>query len=203
MDCFLLVALRLSRGNKTDSFSTHSSYHTFCRVAYFGVLFTTLEEWIPSLVKSLMTWVIKLFVLQRLRSYWAKGDGKGLWALSLYWLLFDPHLTLHCCVYSAFAFHVLRNLRKKKKKERNQFCLILQPSWATFFSNILTEELSPSKTKLRCNNQHPDVLSIARSMFKQLKLWKQILWLIRKGLFSKIFDHTKNILFASYWTTIY
>lgn len=118
MDCFLLVALRLSRGNKTDSFSTRSSYHTFCRVAYFGVLFTTLEEWIPSLVKSLMTWVIKLFVLQRLRSYWAKGDGKGLWALSLYWLLFDPHLTLHCCVYSAFVFHVLRNLRKKKEGKK-------------------------------------------------------------------------------------
>lgn len=118
MDCFLLGALRLSRGNKTDSFSTRSSYHTFCRVAYFGVLFTTLEEWIPSLVKSLMTWVIKLFVLQRLRSYWAKGDGKGLWALSLYWLLFDPHLTLHCCVYSAFVFHVLRNLRKKKEGKK-------------------------------------------------------------------------------------
>ena len=202
MDCFLLVALRLSRGNKTDSFSTRSSYHTFCRVAYFGVLFTTLEEWIPSLVKSLMTWVIKLFVLQRLRSYWAKGDGKGLWALSLYWLLFDPHLTLHCCVYSAFVFHVLRNLRKKKEGKKPVLSN-LQPSWATFFSNILTEELSPSKTKLRCNNQHPDVLSIARSMFKQLKPWKQILWLIRKGLFSKIFDHTKNILFVSYLTTIY
>lgn len=119
--------------------------------------------------------------------------------LAAVWPSLDSSLLCLFC----FCFSRAAKLKRKKKKERNQFCLILQPSWATFFSNILTEESSPSKTKLRCNNQHPDVLSIARSMFKQLQQWKQILWLIRKGLFSKIFDHTKNILFASCVTTIY
>lgn len=88
----------------------------------------------------------------------------------------------------------------------------MQPSWITFFITILTKELSPSKTKLRCNNQHPDVLSITKINVQTVKTVEtnimanserfvfKNLWFYKKYFVRFLFNN--YILAGLYWSLI-